>query len=46
MLLRVGVCCKSLVGQALLKRPKEVDITGQDIGTVRTMTDYFPPAAP
>jgi hypothetical protein len=44
-LLHVGVCCKSLVSQALLKGTKDMDIIGPDIGTVRTIVHYLPLSA-
>ena len=45
-LLHVDVCCKSLTSQVPLKGPKELEITGHEMWTVRRLVHIFPALMP
>jgi len=45
-LLHVGVCCKSLTSQVLLKGPKKLEVTGHEMWTVRSLVHILPALVP
>jgi len=45
-LLHVGVCCKSLTSQVPLKGPKELEIAGHEMWTVRRLVHILPALMP
>ena len=45
-MLHVDFCCKSLAGQVLLKWPQEMEVSGQEIGTLGRLAHIFGAVAP
>jgi len=42
-MLYVGICCRSLAWQVLLKQSKEVEVTGHEIGILRKVSTTSQP---